>query len=58
VTTIARSWRAFVSLLRALADEDAYARYRTQHGLANSPSTWRRFCEERSRHRCVRAKCC
>jgi hypothetical protein len=58
MTPIARGWRAFVTLLRALGDEDAYARYREQHGLANSSSTWRRFCEERSRHRCDRMKCC
>ena len=56
--TVARCWQTIVGVLRALGDEDAYARYRAQHGLANSPSTWRRFCEERSRHRCDRAQCC
>jgi hypothetical protein len=58
MTIISRCWRSIMSLLRALSDEDAYARYRERHGLPNSAATWRRFCDERSHHRCDRAKCC
>ena len=51
------------SLLRELADENAYERHLSAHGRPHSPAEWRRFSEERlrakyARAKYSRAKCC
>lgn len=46
------------SLLRELADENAYERHLTAHGRAHSAEEWRRFSDERLAARFTRPKCC
>ena len=53
-----RLWRLAVSLLRELADENAYRRHLEAHGCVHSGAEWRRFSEERMREKYARAKCC
>jgi hypothetical protein len=50
--------RLVLSLLRELADENAYARHLAAHGRPHSGEEWRRFSEERLRAKYARAKCC
>ena len=50
--------RLLLSLLRELADENAYQRHLASHGVSHSPAEWRRFSEERLRAKYARAKCC
>ena len=45
------------SLLRELADENAYARHLAAHGRTHSAAEWREFCEERLNSKYARAKC-
>jgi len=47
-----------MTLLRELADENAYRRHLEAHGLAHSGEEWRRFSENRLRAKYARAKCC
>jgi len=53
-----RIGRLVLSLLRELADENAYTRHLQAHGCEHSPAEWRRFSEERLRAKYARAKCC
>ena len=53
-----RFWRGAVALLRELADENAYRRHLSAHGLEASGEEWRRFSDERMRSKYARAKCC
>ena len=53
-----RAARLFVSLLRELADENAYRRHLEVHGRSHSGEEWRRFSEARLRAKYSRAKCC
>ena len=53
-----RAVRLLLTLLRELADENAYARHLAAHGVVHSPEEWRRFFEERLRAKYARAKCC
>jgi len=46
------------SLLRELADENAYERHLAVHGRPHSAEEWRRFSDERMRARFTRPKCC
>lgn len=46
------------SLLRELADENAYERHLAAHGRVHSREEWRRFSEERLQAKFARAKCC
>ena len=46
------------SLLRELADENAYQRYLATEGRKHSGVEWRRFSEQRLRAKYMRAKCC
>lgn len=46
------------TLLRELADENAYARHLAHHGAAPSKEEWRRFSAERMQAKYARAKCC
>jgi hypothetical protein len=50
--------RFLLELLRELADEGAYQRHLTAHGVPHSGDEWRRFSEERLRAKYARAKCC
>jgi hypothetical protein len=50
--------RLLMSLLRELADENAYRRHLALHGLPPSGPEWRRFSEERLRAKYSRPKCC
>ena len=53
-----RAVRLILSLLRELADENAYHRHLAMHGREHSGEEWRRFSEERLRAKYARAKCC
>jgi len=57
-----KSIRAFLglilTLLRELADENAYRRHLTARGLVHSAEEWRRFTDQRLRAKYLRAKCC
>jgi len=53
-----RALRLIVSLLRELADENAYERHLAAHGRSASREEWRLFSEERLRAKYARAKCC
>lgn len=46
------------SILKELADENAYARHLAAHGCVASAEEWRRFCEHRLQAKYARAKCC
>jgi len=50
--------RFVLALLRELADENAYRRYLSAHGVPHSREAWRRFSEERLGARFTRPKCC
>lgn len=51
-------FRTLLSILRELADENAYERHLQGHGAAHSEREWRRFQDERLRSKYERAKCC
>ena len=53
-----RAMQLLMSLLRELADENAYQRHLAAHGLEASAEEWRRFTDERLRAKYARAKCC
>jgi hypothetical protein len=53
-----RLFRLVMALLRELADENAYQRHLTAHGLTHSGEEWRRFSEQHLRAKYARAKCC
>jgi hypothetical protein len=53
-----RLLRLMKSLLRELADENAYQRHLAAHGCAHSPEEWRRFSDQRLQAKYARAKCC
>jgi hypothetical protein len=50
--------RIFMSLLRELADQNAYQRHLAAHGRLHSAQEWRRFSEERLNRKFTRPKCC
>lgn len=50
--------RILLSILRELADENAYQRHLAAHGAVHSSEEWRRFCDHRLRAKYHRAKCC
>ena len=53
---IRRIGRLILSLLRELADENAYTRHLA--GRPPSREEWRKFSDERHRSKYMRAKCC
>ena len=53
-----RFGRIILSILREIADQNAYARYLAYHGLTHSPAEWRRFTERRFKVKYGKAKCC
>jgi len=50
--------RIFMSLLRELADQNAYQRHLAAHGRPHSAQEWRRFSEECLNRKFTRPKCC
>jgi len=46
------------TLLRELADENAYRRYLYRSGQSHSAAEWQRFWESRLRSKYARPKCC
>ena len=50
--------RIFMSLLRELADQNAYQRHLAAHGRPHSDQEWRRFSEERLNRKFTRPNCC
>ena len=50
--------RIFMSLLRELADQNAYQRHLAAHNRPHSPAEWRRFSEEHLMAKFTRPKCC
>jgi hypothetical protein len=46
------------TLLREIADQNAYARHLETHRTVHSGEEWRRFSDERFRAKYQRAKCC
>ena len=53
-----RALRLGWTLLRELADENAYERHLAQHGRVHSQEEWRRFSAARLRAKYARARCC
>ena len=53
-----RLGRLILSLLRELADENAYQRYLARGGRTHSGETWREFCDQRLHAKYMRSKCC
>jgi hypothetical protein len=53
-----RVGRLILSLLRELADENAYQRHLAASGQTHSGEEWRKFCDQRLRAKYMRAKCC
>jgi hypothetical protein len=47
-----------MSLLRELADQNAYQRHLAAHGRLHSAQEWRRFSEELLNRKFTRPKCC
>ena len=47
-----------LELLREIADQNAYERHLTAHGIAHSAEEWRRFSDERFLMRYQQVKCC
>jgi hypothetical protein len=47
-----------LTLLRELADENAYHRHLAAQGLVHSAEEWRKFADQRLRAKYARAKCC
>jgi hypothetical protein len=50
--------RTIAAIMRALADEDAYARHVARHGGGRRESDWAKFVDERFRARNGRGRCC
>ena len=46
------------TLLRQIADENAYQHYLNAQGRAHSPAEWRRFCDQHFARKYARSKCC
>ena len=53
-----RIGKLVLSLLRELADENAYQRYLAAGDRTHSGEEWRKFCDQRLRAKYMRAKCC
>jgi hypothetical protein len=50
--------RGVLTLLRELADENAYQRHLQAHGRVHSADEWRRFLDERLARKFAQGKCC
>jgi len=58
MTLMRTCWRMLLTLLKELADENAYQRHLAAHGVPHSAEQWRKFCDERLLGRFVRPRCC
>lgn len=58
MSSLRRFGRILLSILKELADENAYERHLAAHGRVHSPAEWRAFCEHRLQAKYARAKCC
>jgi hypothetical protein len=56
--TLRKAARLVLSLLRELADENAYHRHLQRHRREHSATEWRRFSEARLRTKYSQSKCC
>jgi hypothetical protein len=50
--------RGVMTLLREIADENAYQRHLRAHGRVHSGAEWRRFLDERLARKFAQSKCC
>jgi hypothetical protein len=55
---LSRFAHIIISILREIADQNAYARHLAHHGVQHSAAEWRRFTEHRLRMKYGQAKCC
>jgi hypothetical protein len=46
------------TLLRQIADENAYQRHLRMQGRPHSGEEWRRFCDQHFARKYARSKCC
>jgi hypothetical protein len=51
-------FRTVLSVMREIADENAYQRHLRFHGRKHSAEEWRRFSDQRFARKYARAKCC
>jgi hypothetical protein len=50
--------RTILSIIREIADENAYERHLRQQGRPHSGEEWRKFSDQRFARKYARAKCC
>jgi hypothetical protein len=50
--------RGLLTLLREIADENAYQRHLCAHGRVHSAEEWRRFSDDRLARKFAQGKCC
>jgi hypothetical protein len=50
--------RGVMTLLREIADENAYQRHLQAHGRVHSAEEWRHFIDERLARKFAQSKCC
>jgi hypothetical protein len=50
--------RGLLTLLREIADENAYQRHLSAHGRVHSAEEWRRFSDARLAQKFAQGKCC
>ncbi len=50
--------RGLLTLLREIADENAYQRHLQAHNRLHSAEEWRRFCDERLARKFAQGRCC
>jgi hypothetical protein len=58
MTHVRRFAEILLTLLRELADENAYRRHLAARGREHSAAEWKHFSEHRLRAKYARAKCC
>jgi hypothetical protein len=58
IAWLARSAALFVSCLREIFDESAYARFLRQHRMVSSPRAYAKFYREHAAAKARRPRCC
>ena len=58
MTFARRLWRVLTGIVREISDQAPYQRYLRTHACQHSPEEWRKFCDDRSRQKFQRPKCC
>ena len=51
-------FRGIWTLLKQIADENAYQQYLQTQGRPHSREEWRRFCDQHFARKYARSKCC